>query len=73
VPVQDIGTSSALAPSTINHNALITLPVFATLSSAFLLVGTHCPPNILTRVPYVIARSSIACNIDGVPAHFLMR
>jgi hypothetical protein len=42
------------------------------LSSAFPLVGTRCPPNVLTRVPDAIAGSSVACNIDGVPAHFLM-
>jgi hypothetical protein len=49
------------------------LPVFATLSSAFPLVGTRRPPNVPTRVPDAIAGSSVAGNIDGVPAHFLMR
>jgi hypothetical protein len=49
------------------------LPVFATLSSVFLLVGTRRLLNVLTWVPDAIAGLSVACNIDGVPAHFLMR
>jgi hypothetical protein len=72
VLVQGIGASSALALPGINHNVLIMLPVFATLSSAFPLVGTRRPPNVLTRVPDAMAGSSVACDIDSVPAHFLM-